>query len=414
MNQKIIIFKVPEFPHLSETFIVAQIVTAIKLGYEIKILVRRRLSDTLALDNSLIKQYQLLDKIIIEDYKIPKNKYIRIYNWIKLLILNLRNLKYILKFYKEYSQFSLTYLYQWHFYKQFNSASIIHVQYGSNKHPFDLLKKTAYFKPKLIVTFHGHDAVFPINGFIPNDGYYDNLFKYADLITSNTPYLANKILALGCPKEKMEIIPVGVDTDFFYNKKIQNYNNDDIKLISVGRLSVVKGHINALKVVKKLKEHNYNIILTIVGEGSERTNLENYINANNLENSIRLVGAKSQEKVRDLLWENDIFIFPSVSMHFGYSAETQGLATIEAESCGLPVVAFDSGGVKYTFEDGFSGFLCKEYDIECMFNKLKLLIDNRKLLLEMGTNATNFVNSKYSQKIIDNKWKKIYHKLNDE
>ena len=68
-----IVFKVPEFPHISETFLVAQITTAINLGYHIKIITRKIIVNNLA----LIEDYQLLDKIIIEDYKIPKNKIVR-------------------------------------------------------------------------------------------------------------------------------------------------------------------------------------------------------------------------------------------------------------------------------------------------------------------------------------------------
>lgn len=411
MKQKIV-FKVPEFPHISETFIVNQIVTAIKLGYEVEILIRKLLNNATDLNIGLIKKYALLDKIIIEDYKVPKNKFVRIIRWILLLLSNIKELNYIRKYYLGQSKFSLTCLYQWQFYKQFNDAAIIHIQYGTNKHPIDLLKKTGYFKPSVVVTFHGHDAFFPINGFIPNNGYYDNLFKYVNLITANTLYLVNTLLELGCPKDLLTIIPVGVDTDYFVplEKKI---NGNKLKLISVGRLSVVKGHIFAFDAVKKLKESNYNVKLTIVGEGVERTNLENYINRNNLHESIILVGAKSQVEIRELLWENDIFIFPSVSMHFGKSTETQGLATIEAQACGLPVVVFDSGGVKYTLIDGVTGFICNEYDVEEMVNKIKLFIENPKLIDSMGKSAVKFVNENYSQKIIDEKWETLYSNLSN-
>ncbi|WP_222861338.1 hypothetical protein, partial [Seonamhaeicola marinus] len=83
-----------------------------------------------------------------------------------------------------FSKFSLTWLYQLHFYKQFNTAHAIHVQYGTNVNPLDVLKKVGFLKPSLIVTFHGHDVFFPISGYIHNNGYYDNLFGFGDLITA--------------------------------------------------------------------------------------------------------------------------------------------------------------------------------------------------------------------------------------
>lgn len=406
---KKIVFKLREFPHLSETFILAQIITAINCGYDVSLLVVELLDFEASKQKSLIEKYQIDKKIIIEDYKIPKNKFLRLVKWLTLLMFNFKDINYIIQFYRENTKFSLTWLYQWVFYKQFNKVAIFHVQYGTSSTTLAKLKKTGY-KPSLVVTFHGHDAFFPINGFIPNNGYYDNLFKYGDLITVNTPYLANIITELGCPKEMIMTVPVGVDTDFFYPKKTQ-ISVKKCKLISVGRLSIVKGHIYAFESVRKLEQEGYNIELTVVGEGPERVKLENYIRKNNLFDSIVLVGAKSQEEVRELLWESDIFLFPSVSLHNGKSTETQGLATIEAMACGLPAVVFDSGGVKYTLENGVSGFICDEFDTDCMCSKVKILIENRDKLIAMGNQAIDFIKQNYSQKMIDKKWEYVYNKV---
>ena len=407
---KKLIFKIGQFPHLSETFILAQIITAIKCGYEVKLLIGQLLDFETSKQLDLITKYGIDKKIIIEDYKIPKNKVIRLIKWFALLAINFRNIKTIIQFHKGNIKFSLTWLYQWVFYNQFNDVSIFHVQYGTNSSTLALLKKIG-FKPSVIVTFHGHDAFFPINGFIPNNGYYDNLFKYGNLITANTPYLADKIIELGCPKELLSIVPVGVDTEFFYPIKKALGKYEKSKLITVGRLSVVKGHIYAFVVVKKLKEAGYNVVLTVVGEGSERLNLENYIKDNKLNDSIVLVGAKSQEEIRELLRDNDIFLFPSVPLHYGKSTETQGLATLEAQACGMPVIVFDSGGVKYTLENGISGFVCNEFDVDAVVDNIIKFIEKPNLLSKMGTNAINFVNENFSQKIIDQKWEIIYNNM---
>ena len=63
--KKQLVFKVPEFPHLSETFIVAQIVTAIKLGYEVEILLRKLIDFDASLCSNLVGEYSLLDKLTI-------------------------------------------------------------------------------------------------------------------------------------------------------------------------------------------------------------------------------------------------------------------------------------------------------------------------------------------------------------
>ena len=412
MKQKKIVFKVPEFPHLSETFIVAQIVTAIKLGYEVEILIRKLLDNANASNLGLIKKYGLLDKIIIEDYVIPKNKIIRSINWFILLSANIKQINYIIKFYKEFPKFSLTWLYTWHFYQQFNKAAIIHIQYGTNKYPIDILKKTGFFKPGVITTFHGHDAFFPINGFIPNNGYYDNLFKYGNLITANTPYLAEIILGLGCPTTLLTIIPVGVDTDFFYPKYDEKKISSTLKLITVGRLEKVKGHQYCIEALNQLIKKGFDVTLTIIGEGAERSNLEALIAQYKLEEKVFMTGKKSQEEIRQALLEHHVYLLTAVALPDG-RRETQGLATLEAQACGLPVIVFDSGGVKYTLEDGISGFVCEEYDVEVVCSKIIKLIQNTALLNEMSIAAVAFVNKNYSQKIIDGKWDIIYRNLSN-
>ena len=145
-KSKKIIFKLREFPHLSETFIVAQIVSAINLGYEVEILVHKILETEPNLRSSLIAQYGLMDKIKLEDYKIPKNKFTCLYKWIVLLLKNSMDMEFIYKFHKEQSQFSLTWLYQWYFYKQLNEVVLFHVQYGTGAKPLDILKKIGFLK----------------------------------------------------------------------------------------------------------------------------------------------------------------------------------------------------------------------------------------------------------------------------
>src|SRR5690606_33734599 len=121
--------------------------------------------------------------------------------------------------------------YQWCFYFQFNDASIIHVQYGTNSYPYRVIKNNHIFKPKVIVTFHGHDAFFPLYGRIPNNGYYDKLFNNGTTITVNTPYLEEKLIDLGCLNKKLKLVPVGVDTTFFCPDKTEKEESKTLKLI---------------------------------------------------------------------------------------------------------------------------------------------------------------------------------------
>ncbi len=407
-NKNTIVFKLAEFPHLSETFILAQIITAQQLGYSVQILTGKLLNTNDSLYEETLINNEILKVIHLEDYHIPKNKIKRSLKFFRLLVLNIFKFKAIYTFYQKKNKFSLTWLFQWDFYQNWNTNStIFHIQYGTNRNPIDQLKATGYFKPKVIMTFHGHDAFFPINGFIPNNGYYHNAFQYFETLTVNTPYLAEKLLELGCPTDRLKIVPVGVDVTFFKSITFTKEKSDIFKIITVGRLDPVKGHQYGIKIVKRLIDSGFKVHFTVVGDGAEKENLSNLIHLYQLQNHIQLVGKKSAKEIVKLNQMHDLYLFTGVPLPDG-RRETQGLATLEAQACGLPVVAFDTGGVKYTLINDETGFLVPEFAVEEAVVKIIQLIQNEKLLQVFRINARDFVENNYAQSIINQQWKVIY------
>lgn len=403
-------FKIQEFPHISETFIIAQVITAIKLGFDVKILVKKVLPFSTGSQNNLFEKYNFSNKIVIEDYKIPKSKVVRILKWWYLGLVNMFKMADVIAYHKNQKAFSLTWLYQYNFYRQFNTSNIFHIQYGTNKSPVDLLKTSGCLKSSVVVSFHGHDAFFPINRSIEGHNYYHDLFNVADAVIANTPYLAKQIESIGCSPSKIDAIRIGVNTEFFYPKETEKSVGSSFNIVCVGRLVKVKGHIYALKAVKKLVDEGFNVSLTIVGKGQEYNELSKYIEDNNLNAIAKLVGAKSQTEIRQLFWESDLFLFPSITLEDG-RAETQGLATVEAQACGLPVVAFNTGGIKYTLKDNVTGCLCEAKDFKGMAEKVAFLINTPDVLFNMKTIAPKFVSEHFAQNVIDKKWNMLYSEL---
>ena len=410
-NKKKIIFKISEFPHVSETFIIAQIITAIKLNYEVIILVNKVLDFKKSLHGDILLKYKLNKFIVLENVEIPENKIIRFLKIFYLFISNLKSLKNILNFYKFQKEKSFSWIFYWDFFQKFNdSNTIFHIQYGNNKFPIDVLKAKCNFKAKVIATFHGHDAFFPMHGHIPNDGYYDFLFESADVITANTKYLADKIEQLGCPTNKLQLVPVGVDTNYFNTSNKVQHTHSILKLINVGRLDPVKGHKYLIEIVHQIVKKGIQINLCIVGEGEERSDLEQLILEYNLSDSIKLLGKKMQSEIKDMCSYSDLYVFAAVPLSDG-RRETQGLATLEAQACGLPVIAYNSGGVKHTIKENVTGFLFDEFEIDKVVEKLLFLNENRAVIQEMSTKCYEFVEKNYSQNVINEKWSGIYSNL---
>ena len=88
--------------------------------------------------------------------------------------------------------------------------------------------------------------------------------------------------------------------------------------------------------------------------------------------------------------------------------EAQGVVTAEAQSCGLPVVAFDSGGVSETLVDHETGFLIPERNTDLLVEKVKYLINNPHERINMGLKAREFVVHQFSNMMIKPIWEEVY------
>ncbi len=405
---KSILFKIQQFPHLSETFIINQINMAIESGYEVSILVKNILSFEDCGHLEMLNKHNVSNRIIKDDYKIPKNKLIRLFKAILIILKYRRKWKKFYEYIKLKSTFSLTWIYEVNFYQKLRNFDIIHVQYGTNVQPVDLLKKTGWLDLRIIVSFHGHDAFFPINGIIPQKGYYDHLFSEKIILIANTPYLAQQLIKIGAKPESIKIIPVPVDTEIFKGDRSNMKDKLPIKLLSIGRLEKIKGHEYGIHAVNNLIKSNYDIKYTIIGEGSYRNSIEELIKSEGLNDKVLLLGKKNQHEILREIQISDICLATSVTTN-NQIKETQGLAGLEAQACGVPVVAFDSGGVKYTLIHKKTGLLSEEKDIDKFAENIKYLINNFQKRMEYGKNAQEFVQKKYSNIQIAKQWLAVYN-----
>ena len=91
--------------------------------------------------------------------------------------------------------------------------------------------------------------------------------------------------------------------------------------------------------------------------------------------------------------------------------ETQGLVTAEAQACGLPVVAFRSGGVPYTIEEAKTGFLAEEKNVTEFTQHLRKLCIDEPLRKEMGQNARKYVEDNFCLNKSAQKQISLYEKV---
>lgn len=168
-------------------------------------------------------------------------------------------------------------------------------------------------------------------------------------------------------------------------------------LISVGRISKEKGFIDLIEVFNKVSKKNNDWILNIVGDGEERTSIENKIKELKLENKVILHGFRDKEYINELLSKSSIYIMTSFKESFG-------IVLLEAQSFGIPCVAFDSArGATEIIHDGIDGIFVEDRNIEEMAKSIDKLINDEELRKRYGENGRkNSFN--YSFNNIQQKW----------
>lgn len=404
-------FIVSYFPVLSETFILNQIVGLKKCGYEVDIYAEKPRNDPKVHPD--VERYNLLSHTYYAT-EMPKNRFWRLLKSIGLILTNfpkapaliLRTLN-VFKYGKKYG--SLTLLYEvlpW--LRQGLSYDIIHCHFGTNGLKGALLQEVGAIQGKLIVTFHGMDV-----NVIPRQygvDVYKQLFQQGDLCTVNTDFTRDRVIELGCPRNKIVKLPVGfqVSQYDFGDRKLNC--GEPVKIITVARLVEKKGIEYAIKAIAKIAKDYPNIIYRIVGDGILRESLEALVLDLKISDNVKLLGWMTQEQVRQLYDDSHIFILPSVTAADG-DREGQALVLQEAQAMGLPILSTLHNGIPEGVLDGKSGFLVPERDADALAEKLRYLVTHPEVWANMGRAGRAYVEERYDIEQLNEQLVELYQKV---
>lgn len=183
---------------------------------------------------------------------------------------------------------------------------------------------------------------------------------------------------------------------------IQKLLNDKKKnsIIWTGRLIEWKHPDKAIEVAKKLKDSGYEFELKIIGVGEQEKLLKNMINKYELNNYVYLLGSMSPEKVREYMEQSQIYLFTSDI------GEGWGVVLNEAMNSGCACVAsYSAGSTPLLIKDKENGLIYKNDNIDELYIKTKLLLDDNKLLDKIAKNGYETIIKEYNP---ENAAKKLY------
>lgn len=259
----------------------------------------------------------------------------------------------------------------------FENLDILHVHYALPHATIGYLSreilKTKGKSLPFVTTLHGTDitligadrSYFPVVEFS---------IKQSNAVTAVSEALKIQTREIFNIEDEIHVIPNFIDFDRFGKKTIPNLRKkiaaDDEKIIC---------HVSNFRKVKRIDDviSVFNIVRTktpsklmLIGDGPERSRIENMCRELNICDEVRLLG--KQDQVDELLSLSDLFLLPS-------EHESFGLAALEAMACEVPVISSNIGGLNEVVQDGINGYTCNVGDVADMSQKALYILSDKEI-----------------------------------
>jgi len=230
---------------------------------------------------------------------------------------------------------------------------------------------------------------------------YKKTYQLADRILSGSSYtlmMIKKMFDLSDDKIQL-YFENGLTESFFIDEKDIKKSNTPLILLFVGRLVPFKGADMLIEAIANLNpDIKQKVLLKIVGDGSERKNLEELVKQKNLSSKIIFKGWVKNEKISEVYKEADVFCYPSIR-EFG------GAVVLEAMAAGLPCIVVNNGGIgEYVTESSGLKILPKSrtFIVQELVQAITKLVEEPELRYSMGRGAFERAKQfKWSRKVDD-------------
>ena len=185
---------------------------------------------------------------------------------------------------------------------------------------------------------------------------------------------------------RLKVIRCGVDVERFPYSDVRA---EVKKLLYTGRLAVEKGVPVLFASLRALLSRGYELELTLVGDGSDREELQELARQLGICHRVVFVGYAGHDRVRDYLQQSDVFILPSF-------AEGVPVSLMEAMACGVPVLSTYVGGIPELIESEKTGLLVPPADSTALCQAIVRYCDDIGLRQRVSRSARQAVVSGFN------------------
>jgi colanic acid/amylovoran biosynthesis glycosyltransferase len=263
----------------------------------------------------------------------------------------------------------------------------------------------------LITTFYGADV--SVRGWLEG---YERLFDQGDLFLVEGSVMRERLVALGCPREKVILQRLGVPVDMFPFKQRTFDGSGPVRIMIAATFRQKKGIPNALLAIERLRERYPKLEVTLVGDsggklGDAEEKEKILAIVSRLGDTLKWVGFRSYAEYRAALYEHHIFLSPSLTADDGDSEGGAPVSLIEAQATGMPIVSTRHADIPEVVLDGKSGLLSPEKDLDALTGNLQRLVADPDLWGPMGCAGRAHVEKNHSIQTQIAKLENIYESL---
>lgn len=249
----------------------------------------------------------------------------------------------------------------------------------------------------VVLTVHGGD-IFAFRG---GTGRIFKRFalRHASVCTANSAFTRDQILQT-CSHIPVNIVPMGVDLSAFHPARKDPLLRDRLAVggemvLFVGRLVEKKGAHHLLTAMRQVLESFPKATLVLVGDGTQRRELEGMAERLGIARSVRFLGKLPHEQLPEYYAAADLFVGPSV---VDSSGDTEGLGVvfIEAAAAGLAIVGTSVGGISDVLIHESTGIAVPPESPADVAGAIERLLGNSDLRQRLGAAARQHALSQFS------------------
>lgn len=288
------------------------------------------------------------------------------------------------------------------------NLDLLHVHYAI-PHSISAILARESLKPKrylpVITTLHGTDITL-----VGADRSYLPITRYgivqSDGVTAISHYLKEATKEI-FQFDDIEVIPNFICQTDYARHPVEVLRSSlaperEPLLVHVSNFRPVKRPVDCVEILARVLQKGVATRLVMVGDGSERTNVEHRARCLGVYDKCMFVG--KQPNIVDYLSAADVLLLPS-------EHESFGLAALEAMACEVPVIASRVGGIPEVVTDGETGFLSEVGDVEKMAADAARLLSDTTLRRKMGKDAREFAVTQYRTDIVIPRYIEFYERV---